>query len=291
MDGRSRHGRESGAGMGDSRNGGMGRQGERSMRTAILDAVASVACYMIAGTLLVTASEAVGITDRYLVTLLLDFSTIAVLARGTGKAAWMPGGIRSHPRLSRGAVAALAVMAFALVWMAGVSGSGAVSLALSGGAASAVSYADAFAGTSPAIGIALQLLVAPVAEELLVRGRAYGKLRDVLPMPVATIMSSVLFAAMHGTLFHLPTTLLLGAFLACLYEGTGSLATCMIAHATANALTLSLAQVEAVPAGLLSPAAAVALSIAAIAAVVALGRVVCEARTASMAGSAEETSG
>lgn len=251
----------------------------RKLRHAILDAVASVACYVLAGGLLVLAGSLVGISNRYAITLLLDVATVAVLVRGTGTKALMPRAPLPHPAMSCRRQIALMAAAFVLMWLAGTVGSGAASLALSGGTeTSSVAYSDALVDSGVAVGLALQLVVAPVAEEMLVRRRVYAGLRKAAPMPVAVALSAALFAGMHGTLVHIPMTLMLGAFLACAYEGTESLGACVALHAMSNAMTLALSAVESVPATVFLPVVAIALSAAAVAVICLFGKVSYEAR-------------
>jgi len=82
------------------------------------------------------------------------------------------------------------------------------------------------------------LLLAPVAEELLFRGVMYPALKGFGLRRFAFWSTAVVFSFIH---FNAATFLSLFAF-ACLlnvlYERTGNLLSCMVAHATFNAVNL-----------------------------------------------------
>lgn len=85
--------------------------------------------------------------------------------------------------------------------------------------------------------------VAPIAEELFFRGFLYGGLRRKMPIAAAALLAGLLFGAVHaptGVTTVVPLALL-GAGLCLLYEKTGSLWPCVIAHAINNGLALALA--------------------------------------------------
>lgn len=69
----------------------------------------------------------------------------------------------------------------------------------------------------------LSITVAPIAEELIFRGFLYQSLRRVFSIPVCVIISSVLFAFVHGTTGHIPVTFALTLFLCLLLELTGQM--------------------------------------------------------------------
>jgi membrane protease YdiL (CAAX protease family) len=83
------------------------------------------------------------------------------------------------------------------------------------------------------------LLVAPIAEEICFRGLLYPALRHRLGRVVAILLTSVAFALIHQP----PTTwvpiAILGAVLAYLVEGTGSILPAIAAHAVFNAITVA----------------------------------------------------
>ena len=88
---------------------------------------------------------------------------------------------------------------------------------------------------------ALSVVVfAPVCEELLFRGVLYPSLRDLGHRRMAIAASSLLFAAIHGSLaLMLPLTVLSGA-LVWLYEKTGSIIAPILMHAAFNAVNFAM---------------------------------------------------
>ena len=81
---------------------------------------------------------------------------------------------------------------------------------------------------------------APVVEELFFRGFIYGGLRGRIGATNigATIVSALIFTALHSTLDQFISILVLGLFLAWLYEKTGSLIPGIVFHGVNNAIAL-----------------------------------------------------
>jgi hypothetical protein len=92
------------------------------------------------------------------------------------------------------------------------------------------------------VGFLLTLLVgaviAPLAEEIFFRGFMYGGLRARLGVRWAIIVTALFFAALHFSWEFLIPILILGIFLALLYELTGSLYPGMILHVSNNLIAL-----------------------------------------------------
>ena len=83
--------------------------------------------------------------------------------------------------------------------------------------------ANAPSGTT-LIELIMVCLIGPIAEELLMRKGLYGFLRDRFPKAAALIVSSVLFAAIHGFGIQGATqAFLVGMVLAIAFEKTGNL--------------------------------------------------------------------
>jgi CAAX protease family protein len=101
-------------------------------------------------------------------------------------------------------------------------------------------------GSAAAVAVTLlgSILFAPVFEELIFRGLLYGTLRTRLAWPVAAASSALVFALAHGYgVAGFASVFLSGVLWAWVYERTGSLLPCMIAHVVNNAsvaLTLAL---------------------------------------------------
>jgi len=81
-------------------------------------------------------------------------------------------------------------------------------------------------------------VIAPLAEEIFFRGFLYGGLRARLGVRWAIIVTSLFFAALHFSWEFLIPILVLGIFLALLYEMTGSLYPGMILHVSNNLIAL-----------------------------------------------------
>jgi hypothetical protein len=101
------------------------------------------------------------------------------------------------------------------------------------------------AGRDPVAAVLLFLvavIAAPLVEELLFRGLVFGALRARFGFWPSAVLSSLLFAALHGLRAIPLTQFVLGVFFCYLYESTGTLATGVFAHSLNNlgAFLLSL---------------------------------------------------
>ncbi len=95
-------------------------------------------------------------------------------------------------------------------------------------------------GEAPAWQMALIVLavvvVAPVVEEILFRGIFYTGLRKRLGVGWAVFLSAFVFGFLHFELLGFIPLFAIGAILAALYEGQGSLAAPILAHAMNNGI-------------------------------------------------------
>lgn len=84
----------------------------------------------------------------------------------------------------------------------------------------------------------LTCLVAPLAEEILFRGFLFAGLRRSLNLPIAALLSSLVFGSAHLglALWSMAAVAVMGAFFAYLYERTGSLWPSVVAHTLHNLL-------------------------------------------------------
>ena len=78
-------------------------------------------------------------------------------------------------------------------------------------------------------------LVAPIVEEIVFRGMAYGNMRSRVPKVLAVIISAALFGAAHANMISFVFTFLLGVFLAVAFEFSDSLFIPIIIHIEFNA--------------------------------------------------------
>lgn len=132
--------------------------------------------------------------------------------------------------------ACLAVVCLGLAF-----GAGQVSAMWIGAIAGAVGPTDpsSTASAPPAVvGVTFTLLVAPVAEEALMRGLMYPLLRRFMPPVPAVVLVTLCFAALHGNVHQSIATIGLGLLLALVYEHTRRLWPVVALHALFNALAL-----------------------------------------------------
>ncbi len=107
-------------------------------------------------------------------------------------------------------------------------------------------FAEADSSALLAVMIALAVIVAPIAEELLFRATFFRFLRTRVPRLIALLLPGTIFAALHvnwtnydGLASFLPLVTLAVIF-SLAYERTGRIATAMIAHAFFNLHTILL---------------------------------------------------
>ncbi|MFQ7585200.1 MAG: lysostaphin resistance A-like protein [[Clostridium] symbiosum] len=94
------------------------------------------------------------------------------------------------------------------------------------------------------VSVWLQILAggfaAPVVEELIFRGMGYGRLRGVMGIIPAAILSSLLFALYHGNLVQAVYGFLMGLVLAVVYEHFDGLVPAIWLHVCANLTSIAL---------------------------------------------------
>ena len=71
-------------------------------------------------------------------------------------------------------------------------------------------------------------------EELVFRGIVYGKLRSIMNMPVAIVISALLFAIIHFNVVQFVYAFFVGALLAIFVELTDDILSAIIGHMVAN---------------------------------------------------------
>lgn len=83
---------------------------------------------------------------------------------------------------------------------------------------------------------AFALLLAPLVEEIIFRGILYPAIKQTGHPRLALWLTSIIFGVMHFNLVSLMPLVVFGAFLALLYEATGSLLTPIATHAMFNSV-------------------------------------------------------
>lgn len=84
------------------------------------------------------------------------------------------------------------------------------------------------------------IILAPVAEEVLFRGYLYGRLRKILPMWLAILITSALFGVVHGQWNVGIDVFILSVVLCSLREVTGSIWAGILLHMMKNGLAFYL---------------------------------------------------
>lgn len=82
------------------------------------------------------------------------------------------------------------------------------------------------------------VVVAPVCEEIVFRGFLYGVMKKYAGGVVAAVVSSLVFAAAHGSVAVVLPLFVFGLLLVIAYERTGSIWSSVLAHACFNGLTV-----------------------------------------------------
>lgn len=80
------------------------------------------------------------------------------------------------------------------------------------------------------------VFIAPIAEELIMRGWLYGKLRNQFKIPLAIFLTSALFAVLHGQLNVGVSVFVLSVILCGLREITGTIWSGMLLHILSNGI-------------------------------------------------------
>lgn len=106
-------------------------------------------------------------------------------------------------------------------------------------------YSEAYAQVEEALyspGLLVQIvclcILVPISEELVFRGIVYRRIRWESRASVAILYSAMIFAVVHGNLVQGIYGFLMGLLLGYLYEKFGSVLAPVIAHMTANLITV-----------------------------------------------------
>lgn len=86
-------------------------------------------------------------------------------------------------------------------------------------------------------------ILTPIAEELVFRGLVFKRMREVMSMKRAILISALIFGIYHGNLVQAVYGGVLGALLAYAYEKYGSLKAPILAHMVLNLTSVILSEV------------------------------------------------
>ena len=103
---------------------------------------------------------------------------------------------------------------------------------------------------APALGLAAYGLVTPIAEELLFRGVIYGRLRRMLKVRPAMLLSAVFFGMYHMNSVQGIYGFLMGCVIVYAYEYFGDFKAALAVHMIANLLAYSISYTPLAAAGL-----------------------------------------
>lgn len=87
-------------------------------------------------------------------------------------------------------------------------------------------------------GILSTVVIAPIAEEVFLRGLAYTRLRRAMPPILAAVLSSLAFGLLHGDIIWFMSAFGGGLAMAWIFQRTGSLWAPILVHMTNNALAM-----------------------------------------------------
>jgi membrane protease YdiL (CAAX protease family) len=84
------------------------------------------------------------------------------------------------------------------------------------------------------------VVIGPLTEEIVYRGLLYRAFRDRIGVPMALLLSGLIFAITHLELDHIVALWLIGVIFAWVTERSGSLLPAIAAHSLYNGLSLGL---------------------------------------------------
>lgn len=96
------------------------------------------------------------------------------------------------------------------------------------------------------LGIILYGIVSPLAEEIVFRGIVYNRIKRYFAVPLAVLLSALMFGMYHGNLVQGVYGLLMGILIAYIYEKSGDFFHAFLFHAAANAVVYTVTSYESI---------------------------------------------
>lgn len=103
-----------------------------------------------------------------------------------------------------------------------------------------VGFSYYLTGSNRIIAMIALVFIAPIAEEIIMRGWLYGKLRSRLPLPLAIVLTSILFGFLHGQWNVGVGVFALSLVLCSLREITGTIWSGILLHILSNGIAFYL---------------------------------------------------
>ena len=103
-----------------------------------------------------------------------------------------------------------------------------------------VGYTDLYSAGDKILAFIIIAIVAPIAEEIIFRGFLYGRLRKHINMPVVMLLTSLLFAFLHGQWNVAVNVFATSVVLCSLREITGTIYAGTLVHILKNAIAFYL---------------------------------------------------
>lgn len=109
------------------------------------------------------------------------------------------------------------------------------------------SMASTISDSAAWISLLSAVLVAPIVEEVVLRGLFYSRLKQGMPMFAAMLISSWVFGLIHGAVIWMIYASLLGALICWIYEKYRSLTAAIVFHFGFNLCGFALGYTEMLP--------------------------------------------
>ena len=111
---------------------------------------------------------------------------------------------------------------------------------------------SAIVDTDIYISVIFTAILAPICEEIVMRGLVHTRLKRIMPMFAAMIISSWIFGMIHGVMIQICYAALLGLMLSWVFEKSGSLLAPILFHIGFNSCGLLIGGLEGIPFSILA---------------------------------------